>query len=69
MPYLIHEATSLHAQVEGNMKTKRMILSNELAATIKEAKNVLEGIADSSNTTDVTADWLYNLCELLDEVC
>jgi DNA-binding Xre family transcriptional regulator len=51
------------------MKTKRMILSNELAAKIKEAKNVLEGIAGSNQTTDVTADWLYNLCELLDEVC
>ena len=69
MPYLIHEANSLTAQEEGNMKTKRMILSNELAAKIKDAKNILEGIADSNNTTDVTADWLYNLCELLDEVC
>ena len=69
MPYLIHEANSLTAQEEGIMKTKRMILSNELAAKIKDAKNILEGIADSNNTTDVTADWLYNLCELLDEVC
>ena len=69
LPYLIHEANSLTAQEEGIMKTKRMILSNELAAKIKDAKNILEGIADSNNTTDVTADWLYNLCELLDEVC
>ena len=51
------------------MKSTRMILSNELAAKIKDAKNVLEGIADSSNTTDATAEWLYNICELLDEVC
>jgi hypothetical protein len=54
---------------EGNMKSTRMILSNELAAKIKDAKNVLEGIADSNNTTDATAEWLYNICELLDEVC
>jgi hypothetical protein len=54
---------------EGNMKTTRMILSNELAAKIKDAKNVLEEIAGSNQTTDVTAEWLYNLCELLDEVC
>jgi hypothetical protein len=51
------------------MKTKRMILSSELAAKIKDAKNILEEIAGSNQTTDVTADWLYNLCELLDEVC
>jgi hypothetical protein len=60
---------SPHAQEEGTMKTKRMIMSNELAAKIKDAKNILEEIADSSNTTDKTADWLYDLCELLDEVC
>jgi hypothetical protein len=58
-----------NAQEEGNMKTKRMIMSNELAAKIKDAKNILEEIAGSNQTTDVTAEWLYNLCELLDEVC
>ena len=51
------------------MKTKRMILSSELAVKIKDAKNILEEIAGSNQTTDVTVDWLYNLCELLDEVC
>jgi DNA-binding Xre family transcriptional regulator len=51
------------------MKSKRMIMSNELASKIKDAKNVLEEIADSNNITDVTAEWLYDLCELLDEVC
>ena len=51
------------------MITKRMIMSNELAAKIKDAKNILEEIAGSNNTTDVTSEWLYNLCELLDEVC
>jgi len=51
------------------MKTKRFIMSNELATQIKDVKTLLEGIADSSTTTDTTAEWLYNLCELLDEVC
>lgn len=51
------------------MKTKRLVMSSELAAKIKQAKNILEGIADSSNTTDVTSEWLYDLCELLHEVC
>ncbi len=51
------------------MITKRMIMSNELAAKIKDAKNILEEIAGSNKTTDATSEWLYNLCELLDEVC
>ena len=51
------------------MKTKRMIMSNELAAKIKDAKKILEEIAGSNKTTDTTSEWLYNLCELLDEVC
>jgi DNA-binding Xre family transcriptional regulator len=54
---------------EGMMITKRMIMSNELAAKIKDAKNILEEIAGSNKTTDATSEWLYNLCELLDEVC
>jgi hypothetical protein len=49
--------------------TKRLIMSNELASKIKDAKNILKEIGDSCNTTDETAEWLYNLCELLDEVC
>ena len=49
--------------------SKRLIMSNELAAKIKDAKNILEEIAGSNKTTDTTSEWLYNLCELLDEVC
>ena len=49
--------------------TKKLIMSNELASKIKDAKNILKEIGDSCNTTDETAEWLYNLCELLDEVC
>ena len=51
------------------MKTKRFIMSTELTTQIKDVKELLEGIAGSSTTTDTTAEWLYNLCELLDEVC
>jgi hypothetical protein len=49
--------------------TKKLIMSNELASKIKDAKNILKEIGDSCNTTEETAEWLYNLCKLLDEVC
>jgi len=51
------------------MKAKRMILPKELATQISNVKKELEAVAWSNQTTDVTAEWLYNLCELLDEVC
>jgi DNA-binding Xre family transcriptional regulator len=69
LPYLIHEANSLNAQEEGNMKTKRMILPKELATQISSVKAELEAIAGENQVTDVTAEMLYELCKLLDEVC
>jgi hypothetical protein len=70
LPYLIHEANSLNVQEEDiDMKAKRMILPKELATQISNVKKELEAVAWSNQTTDVTAEWLYNLCELLDEVC
>jgi DNA-binding Xre family transcriptional regulator len=50
------------------MKTSKMILPNELVNQIKSVKKQLETIADSNETTNVTADWLYNLCDNLNEL-
>jgi len=66
--YLSH-GDSPHAQEEGNMNTKRMILPKELAAQISNVKAELEAIAGENQVTDVTAEMLYELCKLLDEVC
>jgi DNA-binding Xre family transcriptional regulator len=51
------------------MNTKRMILPKELAAQISNVKAELEAIAGENQVTDVTAEMLYELCKLLDEVC
>ena len=47
---------------------KRMILPKELTNQIISVKQQLEKIADSNETTNVTADWLYNLSDLLNEL-
>ena len=50
------------------IKVSRMILPKELTDQISSVKQQLDKIADSNETTNVTADWLYNLCDLLDEL-
>lgn len=51
------------------MKTKRLVVSTEMAKQIKDVKNFLEYVSWLQTTTDETAEWLFNICELLDEVC
>ena len=50
------------------IKVSRMILPKQLTDQISSVKQQLDKIADSNETTTVTADWLYNLCDLLDEL-
>ena len=50
------------------IKVSRMILPKELTDQISSVKEQLDKIAGSNETTNVTADWLYNLCDLLDEL-
>ena len=49
-------------------KCQRMLLPKQLTEQISSVKEQLEKVAFSNQTTDVTADWLYNLCDLLDEL-
>ncbi len=49
-------------------KSQRMLLPKQLVAEISSVKEQLEKVADSNETTNITADWLYNLCDLLDEL-
>lgn len=50
------------------VKSQRMLLPKQLVAEISSVKEQLKKIAFSNQTTDVTADWLDNLCDLLDEL-
>jgi len=49
-------------------KCQRMLLPKQLTEQISSVKEQLEKVAFSNQTTEVTADWLYNLCDLLDEL-
>ena len=49
-------------------KCQRMLLPKHLTEQISSVKEELEKAAFSNQTTEVTADWLYNLCDLLDEL-
>lgn len=49
-------------------KSQRMLLPKQLVAEISSVKEQLEKISFSNQTSDVTADWLDNLCDLLDEL-
>lgn len=50
------------------VKSQRMLLPKQLVAEISSVKEQLEKVADLNETTNITADWLYNLCDLLDEL-
>ncbi len=46
----------------------KMILPKELEIQITYVRSELEKIAGLNQVTDLTASWLYNLCECLTEL-
>lgn len=47
---------------------RRMLLPKQLVNEINNLREKLEEIAQSNQTTDSTADFLYNICENLNEL-
>jgi hypothetical protein len=46
----------------------KMILPKQLVIQINEVKKELERIAFSNSVTDSMSDWLYDLCQNLDDL-
>jgi len=46
----------------------KMILPKKLVIQINDVKKELETIASSINVTESTSDWLYDLCQNLDDL-
>jgi hypothetical protein len=46
----------------------KIILPKDLITQITNVRSELEKIANLNEVTDLTASWLYNLCECLSEL-